>query len=69
MLPAFGPYQIGADGRYVARFEQDLNFGIPSIKLDGTLSIIEFDITIQDQFYSIGSSDARIQVSLFDPGT
>jgi len=52
----------------VARFEQDLNFGIPTTKLDGTMSSIEFDITIEDQFYSIGSSDAQVLVNMFDTG-
>ncbi|CAG8602595.1 6544_t:CDS:2 [Paraglomus brasilianum] len=68
-LPAFGPNNTDS-GRYVARFEQELNFGIPSTTLtNGTLSNIEFDITIRDQFYSIGSSDARIQVNMFDSDT
>ena len=53
----------------MARFEQDLNFGIPTTKLDGTMSSIEFDITIEDQFYSIGSSDAQVLVNMFDTGT
>ncbi|CAG8654040.1 2298_t:CDS:2 [Paraglomus brasilianum] len=67
VLPAFGPDKIDTANRYVARFEQGLNFGIPSTKFDETLSSIEFDITMQDQFYSISSSDARVQVNLFDP--
>ncbi|CAG8666733.1 2074_t:CDS:2, partial [Paraglomus brasilianum] len=59
-LPDFGPNKIDTLNRYVARFDQNLAFGIPGAELDGTMSLIEFDITIYDQFYSV-DSEARIQ--------
>jgi len=69
VLPAFGPSDVEND-LYFAFFDQPSDFGIPSAQTTpGMLSQIEFEITIQDQFYSASSSDAQMLMNLLDRGT
>ena len=71
MLPSFGSYKVDSvTAKYVARFEQDLNFENPLSTTQTTpISQIAFDITMQDRFYSIdGGSDAQMAVNLFNSG-
>ena len=69
ILPAFGPDKVDENGLYMAKFNQSIDFGIPNAIIDGTISQIEFAVTIQDRFYSSSSSDAQMFVNLFDKGT
>ncbi|CAG8571209.1 2881_t:CDS:2 [Paraglomus occultum] len=73
VLPDFGPYKVdNITDYYVARFNQHLEFAIPTAQpdeLNGTISMIAFAITIQDQFFSATSSDALLTVNLFDADT